>query len=124
MRSLKKEHIFFSLTSDTADNEEPKNLFLKIVFSKISQNSQENTCVEASFLIKMQAFLEKRLRHSRFTCKFCEIFNNTFFHRLSVGDCFCIITIYSKEPYNIVQCKQWKSCSNISKFSRQEITLI
>ena len=81
MWSLKKEHIFLSLNSDTADNEETQNLFLKIVFLKISQNSQENTCVKASFLIKMQAwtFLEKRLRHSRFTCKFCEIFNNTFF---------------------------------------------
>ena len=55
MWSLKKEHIFLSLNSDTADNEETQNLFLKIVFLKISQNSQENTCVKASFLIKMQA---------------------------------------------------------------------
>ena len=37
MWSLKKEHIFLSLNSDTADNEETQNLFLKIVFLKISQ---------------------------------------------------------------------------------------
>ena len=39
------------------------------MFLEISQNSQENTCVRASFLIKLQAF----------SCEFCEISKNTVF---------------------------------------------
>ena len=38
------------------------------------QNSQENTCVGVSFLIKKT--LLKRLQHV-FSCEFCEIFKNT-----------------------------------------------
>ena len=30
---------------------------LQIIFLEISQNSQENTCARASFLIKFQAFI-------------------------------------------------------------------
>ena len=43
----------------------------KKVFLKISQNSQENTCVEVSFIINLQA--------SVFACEFCENYKNTFF---------------------------------------------
>ena len=52
------------------------------MFLEISQNSLENTCARASFLIKLQArpatLLEKRLAHV-FSCEFCEISKNTFF---------------------------------------------
>ena len=33
-----------------------KGLSVKMVFLKISQNSQENTCARVSFLIKLQAW--------------------------------------------------------------------
>ena len=39
---------------------------------EISQNSQQNTCVRVSFLIKLQALAQL------FCCEFCEISNNTF----------------------------------------------
>ena len=45
-----------------------RGVLWKKVFLKISQNSQENTCARASFLIKLV-----------FSCEFCEIFKNTFF---------------------------------------------
>ena len=37
-------------------NQPPKIFYKKEVLLKISQNLQENFCVEVSFLIKMQAF--------------------------------------------------------------------
>ena len=54
---------------------------VKKVFSEISQNSQENTCVRESFLIKLQALgkAEKDFLTQVFSCKFCEISKNTFF---------------------------------------------
>ena len=56
---------------------------VKKVFLEISQNSQENTCVRVSFLIKLQAcnFIEKQTLEQVFSCKFCVIPKNTFFHR-------------------------------------------
>ena len=60
-------------------------VFCKKVFLKISQNSQENTCTRASFLIKLQApacsFIKKEALAQEFSCGFCEISKNTFFHR-------------------------------------------
>ena len=58
-----------------------KKLFLEIV-----QNSQENTCARASFLINLQArsanLLKKRLWHRYFLVTFAkfllQIFKNTF----------------------------------------------
>ena len=48
----------------------PQRCSIKKVFLQNSQNSQENTCARASFLIKLQA---------RGSCEFCEIFKNIFF---------------------------------------------
>ena len=42
---------------------------MKKVFLKLSQNSQENTCASASFLIFSP-------------CEFYEIFKNTYFYRI------------------------------------------
>ena len=69
-----------------------KNLFLKI-----SQNSQENTCAKASFLMKSQAracsktsfliksqicnFIKKEAPAQVFSCEFCEISKNIFSYR-------------------------------------------
>ena len=44
---------------------------VKTVILKILQNSQENTCVRVSLLIKLHVF----------SYEFCEIFKNTFFYR-------------------------------------------
>ena len=47
------------------------------------QNSQENTCARASFLIKLKAsscsFIKKETLAQMFSCEFCEISKNTFF---------------------------------------------
>ena len=57
------------------------------MFLEISQNLQENTCVRASFLIKLQArpeacnFIKKETLTQVFPFKFCEISKNTFFYR-------------------------------------------
>ena len=54
---------------------------VKKTFWKISQNSQENTCARASFLIKLQATIlwKERLWHRCFPVSFSEIFQNVFF---------------------------------------------
>ena len=53
------------------------------LFLEISQNSQENTFVRVSFLIKLQAtvcnFIKNKTLAQVFFCEFCEISNNTFF---------------------------------------------
>ena len=50
---------------------------------EISQNSQENTCARASFLIKLQAepcnFIKKETLAQVFSCEFCEFSKNTSF---------------------------------------------
>ena len=55
------------------------------VFIKISQNSQENTCARASFLIKLQmspiTLLEKETLAKAFSCEISQIFKNTFSYR-------------------------------------------
>ena len=43
------------------------------MFLKTSQNSQKNPCARVSFLVKLLAQV--------FSCEFCKIFKNTFFHR-------------------------------------------
>ena len=59
---------------------------VKKLFLKISQNSQENTCVRASFFNKVASLrpatlLKKETLEHVFSCKFCEIFKNTIFYR-------------------------------------------
>ena len=53
------------------------------MFLTISQNSQENTCARASFLIKLQAracsFVKRETLAQVFSCEFCEVFKDTFF---------------------------------------------
>ena len=55
---------------------------VKNVFLEISQNSQENTCVRVSFLIKLQAqvckFIKKEALAQVFSSEFCKISKNTF----------------------------------------------
>ena len=55
------------------------------MFLDISQNSQENTCVRVSFLIKLQAsachVIKKETLAQLFSCEFCKISKNTFPYR-------------------------------------------
>ena len=62
-----------------------RGVLWKKVFLEISQNSQENTCVRASFLIKHQAcnFIKKEALAQVFSCEFCEISKSTFFQNTS-----------------------------------------
>ena len=51
---------------------------VKKVFSAISQNSQERTYARVSFL---KNFIKKETLAQVFSCEFCKISKNTFFHR-------------------------------------------
>ena len=66
------------------------------MFLEISQNSQENTSARVSFLIKLQCrpkacnFIEKETLAQVFSCEFCKICKNNFFHRtplVAASDC-------------------------------------
>ena len=55
---------------------------VKKKFLKFSQNSQENSCARASFLMKLQTsdnFIQKGALAHLLSYEFCEIFMNTFF---------------------------------------------
>ena len=55
---------------------------MKKVLFEILKNLQENTCATVSFLIKLlKNFIKKEALAQVFSCEFCEIFENTFFHR-------------------------------------------
>ena len=57
---------------------------VKKMFLEISQNSQENTCAKVYFLIIANVacnFIKKETLAQVFSCEFCEIYKNTFFHR-------------------------------------------
>ena len=72
----------------------PKNVFseavarcsVKKVFLEISQNSQENTCARASFLIKFKVagLIIKEALVQVLSCEFCEISKNTFSYRTNL----------------------------------------
>ena len=60
-----------------------RDVLLKKVFLKFLQNSQENTCVRVSFLIKLQArpatVLKRRLWHRLFPVNFAKFLRTPFF---------------------------------------------
>ena len=52
----------------------------KVFLERCLQNSQENTCVRDSILIKLQAQdCKKETLVQVFSCEFCELSKNTFF---------------------------------------------
>ena len=75
------------------------------VFLEISQNSQENTCVRVSFLIKLQAetynFIKKETLAQVFSCKSCEISKNAFSYRTPpvAVSLFCILGLGLRETF-------------------------
>ena len=64
-----------------------RGVLWKKVFLEISQNSQENTCVRASFLIKLQAqacnFIKKETLTQVLPYEFCEILRAPFLQNTS-----------------------------------------
>ena len=54
-----------------------------MLFLKILQNSQENTCARVCFLTKLEAeacdFIEKETPALAFSCEFCKIFKHIIF---------------------------------------------
>ena len=91
--------VFLKIKSLQKPEAVAQRCFVKKVFLKISQNSQENSYASVSFLIKLQAwgscnFIKKETLSEVFSCEFCEltpaqvfpcklceISKNTFFHR-------------------------------------------
>ena len=68
-------------------------VFVKKLFLKTSENSQESTCARVSFLIKIFLFIKKEVLAHVFSCKFCEILRNTLFYRTP-------LVAASKKRYN------------------------
>ena len=70
---------------------------IKKVFLKISQNSQENTCVGVSILInlhtsRLQLYHKRSLRHKRFPVNLANFSENLFFSKqLQTNNCLCIL---------------------------------
>ena len=56
-----------------------RGVLKKKVFLEISQNSQENSCARASFLISLCNFFKKETLAQVLSCEFCEISKNTIF---------------------------------------------
>ena len=70
------------------------------MFLEISQNSQKSICARVSLLNKVTEacnFIKKETLSQRFSCKFCEIYKNTFFYRTPLDECFC-------NKLNIISC--------------------
>ena len=88
---------------------------VKKVFLGIPQNSLENTCARVSFLIKLQAsglnFIKKETLAQVFSCEFCEISKNTFFHRASSVAAFVVCACPAFHPKNNRQ----ETVANISE---------
>ena len=69
------------------------------MFLEILQNSQENTLVRVSFLIKLPASVRKVIKNKAlaqvFFCEFREISENTFFTDLSKNILACLFSIHN-----------------------------
>ena len=63
-------------------------IFTKIKFIKILQYSQENICVESLFRkvagLEARKSIKKETPAQVFSCKYCEIFKNSFFYGTSL----------------------------------------
>ena len=72
-------------------------MFYKKGVLEISKNSQENTCVRVSFLIKLLPeacnFIKKEALAQVSSCEFCENFKNTFFYRTSPVACSRVFSV-------------------------------
>ena len=98
-----------------------KNHLLEYTCKKaFPQNSQENTSVSVSFLIKLQVSacnsIIKEILAQTFFCDFWENFKNTFLHRISPVSASAMTTIVFREWWplgnHLEGSKPWrKKCS-------------
>ena len=98
---------------------------VKNVFLKVLQNSQENICARVSFLMKMQAeacnFIKKETLAQVISCKFCEIFKNTFSYRIQLNSCNSN-SYNSKNHLNQTDCLlPWTIFCHLIRISIQKI---
>ena len=102
-------HLYFQKSTGLIENVDMleavvQRCSVKKVFLKISQNSQENTCARVSCSINCRPqaynFVKKETLGQVFSCEFCEISKNTFFHRtllVAASDiCNVLLVIYSE----------------------------
>ena len=87
---------------------------MKNLFSKISQDSQENTRVGVSFLIKFQTyFIKKETSTHVFSCEVSNIFKKIFFSHNTSGGYFWMLIRF---PLSItVSVSFWKSAFNMKR---------
>ena len=96
-----------------------RRCFVKKVFLKISQNSQEKACTRAYFLIK---FVKKETLWQAFSCKFSETFKDTFFNRTPwVASCFCRYLIFKDKSFRAayIVCYGFRIKPNVNEIKKQ-----
>ena len=113
---MPKAKVILHFVKDLIDDRRShRNVLEGKMFLEISQNSQENTWVRVSFLIKVQAsvcnFIKNKTLAEVFFCEFCEISKNTFF-----TEYLCIeiwqITCYLKGLRTLLRTLQFVYYSN------------
>ena len=79
--------------------------YVKKVFLKISQYSQQSTCARISFLIKLQAEAATLLKERRwdkcFAVNFANILETLFYRTPTVTDSVCKTAMANTNPWNI-----------------------
>ena len=86
-----------------------RRCFVKKLFLKISQNSQESTCARVSFLACN--FIKKEALTQVFPCEFCEIFKNTFFYRTPpVADSVNFYLLFCKGKISYLKQPSTEAC--------------
>ena len=94
--------VYFGLEAATG------GVLWKIMFLKILQNSQENTCVAWSFI-------KKETLANVFSCEFCEISKNTFF----TEQLRATASVWSNtlKGYNLLTLYPYSSANSYSKWA-------
>ena len=60
----------------------PQKMPSACLLKNFTISTEKNTCVRVSFLTKLQCnFIKKETLTEVFSCKYCEIFKNSFFYR-------------------------------------------
>ena len=90
---------------------------VKKVFLQILQNSRENTCARVAC-----NFIKKEALAQVFSCEFCEISKNTFFHRKSLMVASTPLTLKNIELCNPLTIVAKYSISNIYLYSSIDIS--
>ena len=93
---------------------QPLEVFYKMIFWKISQNSQDDICVRVSFLITLQSceacnFIKKETSTQMFSCKVFKKFKYTIFtEHLPTTASWNIIQILALREKNSEDAIDWR----------------